>query len=374
MTFSSFDHFKSVYEILNVEFDREGFQPLETFNSLLSFNSELHKQLNDSFVDPNNRFVPTVSDPIIRSFINDYNEFIIGDIMLVYMDNRDVIYFKIDDSDSKQEIRNLEKGKRINRNLVPEKSRIELASKVFENLIISQSANKQMPQTLTNVEGDCNNQFRAILSGKSTKYWWLPIDSQVTINWGDGTPTQTVSVSGNFEIDHIYSTTGVFNIEASMTQFGPPSGPGDPIIIAPNSIFEFEVGSNCTDTEIESWPWAEEGNVAMSYGPSSYTTSFRHYTAAEIFSFEFRDGAWRRDNATSLEVFVDVTYRNSNCQVSGDEDEPQNCNSCDDKRARVNTRKRNRYHRIGEGEIMGTFRLVNNNITINRDLTLSACQ
>ena len=74
---------------------------------------------NDEFENPQDRYMPFLTDPVIMSFANLNFEYRIGDLLITHINNEQFFTSDITDNNLTQQIRNFTKGGKINVDDVP---------------------------------------------------------------------------------------------------------------------------------------------------------------------------------------------------------------------------------------------------------------
>jgi hypothetical protein len=77
----------------------------ELFDSLIEATDEVNsvyvRLLEDEFEDPEDAYSPLLTDPITQSFVNEYFEFQIGDVLVTYINNEEVLTCDESDTDTR---------------------------------------------------------------------------------------------------------------------------------------------------------------------------------------------------------------------------------------------------------------------------------
>lgn len=326
-------HFVNYYSELNNLYDSD----FDSFdNEMLTFPSIVtvySKLANDSFVNPANRYQPFLSDPIMASFINEHFEFAIDDVLVTYMNNEQILISDINDSNLRNEIRNMAKGGVITKNSIPVGAYLGVDTEIqafIRKPCTCQISIQQISCNEIKIAGNCKNLVWGSGEGVVTIY----VMSQQGQPTSMQLPTSINNVDGNFEfvIDmNTYLSSGPWYIYVSAN---PNCVLGNTVWV--NYTYE-EAGAVCDFGEKDTgWLWSQDnGSQGMSYRTSYYKNFWSSYEEAKMYSKWLNDNQWK-PNHGNLRVEIDVHRKNNECDEFEQENEVKTCH-CKDLRARVNT-------------------------------------
>lgn len=120
--------------------------------------------------------------------------------------------------------------------------------------------------------------------------------------------------------------------------------------------YSFEAIEQASKTESAScetngdtiWGW---GDVTSTEGFSYRTTSYKSGASTKqrawIIAKDYVNGQWVTGNADKLQIILNATVKNSNCEKPKDKDKERKCNNCSSKTATISTLG-TKYHETGD--------------------------
>jgi len=352
LVFKDFNGFASTYQDLDIhlandgsglaqrKFDNEGRAnrsydaPIETVHNLL---------LNDYFVNPNDRYKPFLTDPVAMQLVNEYYEFQVGDVVVTYINNSELLLAPESNSRLINQIRALPKGGDFEASELPndavwaslENLEVELRGICGCNITVEQT-----DCCSVRVFGNCKNFI-----GKDG-------DGTVRIEFRPGlTATPIVFrevVNGNFSFtfDNLCDNS-VYNPDSEFEVNIWAYADTDCIFGGTKEYFwQFQQNRSCDVSENDTgWGWESNLDRGMSHRTSNYSNYFTRFEAAEVFSkrwisttiFGITFEGWFPVDAESLKASIDARRGTLACGFDSEEDEPNDCNDCAHRLARVNT-------------------------------------
>ena len=319
-------HFVNYYLALNNLYDSD-FDSFDTeMMSFPTITTVYTKLSNDSFVDPADRYQPFLTDPVMQSFINEYFEFAIDDVLVTYINNEQILISDINDVSVRNAIRHITKGSYITKNSVPAGAYLGEDTDVqsfIRTPCTCQISIRQISCSELRISGNCKNLVWGSGGGLVSVYLSTTTQGQPS---PFVIPNITINVDGNFE------TT------VDMNDFGLP-GPwyiwasANPDCIFGNTVwasYTYEAGvSECDDRERSTaWLWAQDNGVqGMSYQTSFYRNFVGSQSKAELYSKWWTGSNWKEGNAR-LDVGIYENKLNSECNSCGIDTDSKSCSSC----------------------------------------------
>lgn len=351
--FNNYDNYKNVYLELQALYESDK----ETFNSIYeadgNFVSVYNKLINDEFESWETAYKPFITDPILMVILNEHFEFQVGDALITYVNNEDIITSDPDNSVTRNQIRNINKGGPLELRDIPKgttwgKDTDETSYKLKWcgcEIKIEQLCGK------IRIFGKCNN---FVGSGEATVSFTRP----------DKLESESHRTDGSFEF-FIIPLNIPFTITASVA-------PDCLIGNTRTATLDYDPSkATCDRRERDSgWDWAQQGNHGMSLRVSFYRT-FNTRWKSEIHSKSFKNGKWPITTANRLEVSIDASTRQELCQVFRIEDDNDSCNNCGKEDVGVNNGLNDSdSFRHCDGDIFGNFKKVIGNITLSKTVSI----
>lgn len=349
-------HFVNYYLALNNLYDSD-FDSFDTeMMSFPAIATVYTKLSNDSFVNPADRYQPFLTDPVMQSFINEYFEFAIDDVLVTYINNEQILISDINDVNVRNAIRNITKGSYITKNSVPAGAYLGEDTDIqsfIRTPCTCQISIRQISCSELRISGNCKNLVWGSGGGLVSVYLSTTTQGQPS---PFVIPNITINVDGNFE------TT------VDMNDFGLP-GPwyiwasANPDCFLGNTVwasYTYEAGvSECDDRERSTpWLWAQDNGVqGMSYQTRFYRSASKANAESTMYS-KYWDGAkWKRSR-NNLRVSVSENRKNFSCDIYETESDVKQCNLCD--KIHVKIDNGHNGHKLPlthcNGDVTGTFK------------------
>lgn len=355
--FNNFEEYKETYLRLQALYESD----LELFNSSFDVESDFisvfSKLNNDDFTNWENAYKPFITDPVLMVILNEHYEFQVGNALITYINNEDIITSDPSNTLTRNQIRQIIKGAPLKIGDVPlntswgkdtNESSYQLAWCGCE-IEIEQICNK------IRIFGKCKN---LVGDGEGT----------VTIVQNNGLP-QINRVVGNFEF--FLTPNGPVRIDANAV--------ADCFLSEPVfDVLNFLPGEvTCDKRERDTgWGWAQQGTEGMSIRVSYYQT-FNTRWNSEIVSKNLRNGKWPKSKANRLECSIDASTRGVTCVIFRKEFDNDLCNSCKSESVGVNNGLSggSALFRHCDGDVFGDFKKVINGITLTKkmDIDFDCC-
>jgi hypothetical protein len=377
--FTDTTHFFTYFEFLDSLLDHNS----EAFSFLVSEDMDnpaardsnlitvLQKLSNDSFENPADRYMPHLSDPVIASFLNLDFEVIVGDQLLSFLNNNQVLVFDASDGLTRDLVRNLERDIYYSPDDVPESvaiSKVEELNK-FLGLCRCTINFERLPNECNRVRisGNCRN-----LVGNGSGVIDIEISGlSSTIN-GQLIPfsTQSHNINGNYEF--IIDLEPVFNVHPAASilviatpgcALGSPRIRTSPQFNAHDGVCSFEDSSS-------GWSWIEiNNNEAISCNVAHWKTWSRARWRATVHSKSRIGNSWD-DSEARMSVELRAKVRSLICVHLENRDKDDTCNSCKRLRVTRNMSPKITFH--CDGDVTGRFtKFINGQPALNDFQSLS---
>lgn len=368
LKFSDIEHYKQFYESLN-QILEQGENSLETLfeNKYASeeFISVASRLRTDEFVNFGDAFSPFLTDPIMMEICNLHYEFQIGDQLVTYINNRQILNSNINDFVTQNKIRNMQKGQTITVSDVPNGAFWGEDTDIVEirNMPCSCSINiEQFGCNQVRIFGKCRDLAWGF--GQANLSVWLNFNSNLPPSIQQN-PTFTYSVTGNFE--YIYTLSSASTIRAII----------DPDCITASTK---TVQSNftpsapsCDSRELDSgWLSIASLPEGMRYRVQNYNNWLSTYERAEIKSvfWNSQKQKWEPRSASKLDVSISVNRLNLSCGLDHSENDSDGCGKCRDEDVGVNSGASGNFFRHCDGDVVASFSKINNSTTLNASASL----
>jgi hypothetical protein len=368
LMFDDVQHFEDYFEDLTeiYEQDLSGF--IDTILNNDRIDCVFEKLYSDEYTSTSGSYEPFLSDPVMMTIVNQYYEFQIDDVLVTYMNDEEIIICDATDSSTRDTIRNLTKGSRIDVEDIPtlaywgEDDNLQAlvgkwcGCEVYVEVIDCDNVR---------IFGSCKNTVWG--DGEGDLDIWITTSS----SWPEGTfqPTYSYEVDGSFEfiIDMSYAQS----IKWIHVKADPNCIFGQNVYVS----FEFDpTDDQCDFNEANTgYLYKTSGNEQIKFKVSYYKNFWSSYEETQLFSrtWDSNENEYVRTNA-NLTATIDASRRGPACGVVETEDETDNCSSCSYESVRVNSgifgAKRWLYH--CDDDVEGSVRKVRNNITIIDSETL----
>jgi hypothetical protein len=368
LKFIDIDHYKRFYESLHQNLE-QGQNSLETLfeNKYTSeeFISVASKLRTDEFVDFGDAYSPFLTDPIMMEICNLHYEFQIGDQLVTYINNRQILNSNINDFVTQNKIRNMQKGQTITVNDVPPGAFWGEDTDIVEirNMPCSCSINiEQFGCNQVRIFGKCRDLLWGF--GQANLSVWLNFNSNLPPSIQQN-PTFTYSVTGNFE--YIYTISSASTIRAVI----------DPDCISASTKtvqLNFTPSAVSCDKSEKDTGWVTVSNnpEGMRYRLKNYSNWLANYEKAEIESvfWNSQKQKWEKRSADKLQISISASRRNGSCGIDNSDTDSDECKRCRDLNVGVNSGFSGNFFRHCDGDVTATFLKVNNSTTLNATATL----
>lgn len=361
-SFRDYDHLTDYYLTLDELYSLDE----QEFNEVAAHISDevttVHNKLfSDVFVNPEDRYQPFLTDPIMMTIVNEYFEFEVDGILITYMNNSDLLRSKASDVTTRNEIRQMEKGMVLDFDAIPKNAfwgddSNELSFKPICHCDIKV---EKISCTEVKISGSCGNLFGG--SGGGTVSWNTSSSTSTALfdfmDINNPAPGQTsVAVDGNFEF--IVDVQNILGQLAGsvLVQVNPNCFFGQGNI--KRIVFIFDPTQDLCDSDERStgWLWSTDGySQGMSHRTSTYYNSWSHYAEAKLYSKWWSGSNWQ-ENKSDLEATIEEQRRNFNCFEDDFEEETNSCGNCKSRHARVNIGWNNQLVFHCDGDVTGTFK------------------
>lgn len=361
LKFRDFNHFSNYTTELNSILS----QSEEDFESSIyqpsAFQSVYWKLVNDEFVNPNNRYKPFLTDPVIMAIVNENFELIVGDVLITYVNNTQVLRTLATNTSTRNAIRNMTKGTELTLGSIP--TGAAWGEDRDKQTFIGpwcgcEISIKRIDCATINISGNCQDFAFGSGDGTVNVYLTTSLDFPTA---GSVSPISTTRVNGNFSFNMQLSNTSPIFVHASAK---PDCFFNNVAKASSNGSY----GTVCDpDDKDTGWLWTQNaaGTEGMNHRTSAYQNLLSGYERAELFSMRWNGFKWVKNNA-KLSVTINATRKTLECGVTGSEYETKTCNSCSNKSASVNTGLSGSlvFHHC-DGDVLGTFRKVIGATTIS---------
>lgn len=333
-----FDQYKALYDALDSsigegDMDEELDHFELNFPGYRSFRSDFNDQhdwVNGSFTDEQLTAIyeqDYIADEIDKTLYNNYSEIIIGDY--VYVDFALNIKFKILKTDitSIMQLRQYPKGGDLPQGVLSNEN-IELISStnVLTRGQVTISDELRYESVSTVSAGFCDSYKKGLrvaleqhtksdIEGCEPFCWSeaLYIADTIVIDWGDGTPSITLTGLSNDNLNHTYVTSGSYNVTVTYTF---TDSEGDAQTLTDN-VSTYVGGAACGS--VAEWSVQEErieGNTKMISKLWYKDHGGWAYHAIKAFTHSWRqqtDGTWKRKREELYVKIDNSTFRNVDC-------------------------------------------------------------
>lgn len=329
--FRDFDHLTSYYHSMEEILDTNQ----DLFERIVDYEGSLmtiqKKLINDNFESPDRRYKTFLGDPIMRSVLNENYEFEINNVLVTYMNNRDLLICDPNDRATQSEIRNLPKGGALDFSTIPrgaywgDDTNSESLSPWCGCQVHIERHCEQI-----HIWGTCKNAI------------WGDGGGTVTLKTTNYSPPQTQNyeitkdVDGNFDFYIDYP----FSFSRDIVTFW-VQAQGDCSNRRPAEaylVYDPKVNNSCDSQErsIEGWCQNAAGTEGYTYKTSYYQNFWAYYSKAEMTSKHKENDQWKR-NSAPLHVKIEEYRNNIECSPAGNEYDIDKCKNCKSISVKVNT-------------------------------------
>jgi len=329
VVFQDLRHFEDFYLGLNqiYEEDYENFdQYVPTDHSFISVHTKLS---NDKFVNPDDRYQPFLTDPIMMAIVNENFEFQIENTLVTYMNNTEILISDVNDTKTQQQIRSMAKGQKLDLNAIPKKAYwgkdTELDS--FRAFCGCSIEVERISCTEVEVKGSCKNDDFSESGGKL----FVAITDSPNHPFDSPNPPTVVSTSVN----------GAFSIILPMSQSNTVWVHAK---IKPRCLFgktqfsslQFVPGNGSCDNSESStgYLWAQDNGVqGYTHRTCFFQNAFVKFSEAKMWSYQFDGDEWV-PVSKRLTVKLEEKRMNRYCVTKFDRDKRKSCD-CQSLQVRV---------------------------------------
>lgn len=369
--FSDIEHFKDYYTSMSDLYDADDQLFINSMIRGEEFVTVFNKKLNDSFTHPEDRYQPFLSDPVMQIIANENFEFGIGDNLISYINNDEILTSNIDDVSIRNQIRNMPKGQPIKLEDIPKgafwgsDTNIESFAPPLCGCDIEI---EKVTCTSYRVKGNCKNLVGQDGDGKLV----IILKDKPRELGGFEIPIISVNTNGNFE--HIFEINPSMDGLTIMASIDPDCIAGGTKF--KNLLIDIDAQA-CDNNDRKSDDWTTNGdNHAIKHITSVYSSWCCHYESAEIEGYYFTGVKWDPRNA-DLTTTIFTIRKTLGCEVTNLEHETKSCTNCRYKRARVNdgiNSANNVFHCTND--VRGSYikKTSNLNMTANGSPEFECCQ
>ncbi|MEZ4907830.1 MAG: hypothetical protein R2771_09395 [Saprospiraceae bacterium] len=329
--FRDFDHLTSYYHSMEEILDTNQ----DLFESIVDYEGSLmtiqKKLINDSFETPESRFITFLGDPIMRSVLNENYEFEINNVLVTYMNNRDLLICDPNDGVTQSEIRNLPKGGTLDFSTIP-KGAYWGDDTNSESLAPWCGCQVHIERHCEQIHiwGTCKNAIWGDGGGTVT------LTATIQTDIGPLNYNKSWDVDGNFEFYINYPFTFSRDIVTFLVQ-----AQGDCSNRRPDEkylVYDPKVNNSCDSNErsIEGWYENASGTEGYTHKTSYYQNFWAYYSKAEMTSKHKVGGIWKKNRAP-LHVKIEEYRNNFECKPAGNEYDIDKCKNCKSISVRVST-------------------------------------
>lgn len=357
LKFRDVDHFTEYYQNLQKIFDENDQELLGAIFNSSEFNSVYTNLMEDEFADPSDAYRPFLTDPIMMTIANLYFEFQIGDMLVTYMNNEEILTSDINDVNVRSQIRNMPKGERLDVKSIPEGAfwgEDDNIEALFAWWCGCEIKIEQISCNEVRIFGKCKNALFSDGEGTVSIF----VSNSPNFPPSTATPFRVDQVDGNFEI--ILSVT---NIPALFIHAS-----ADPDCLFGNTktaTLGFDANMSVCDPNERTtpWTWVENNGQAILHRTYYYKNFWFSYEGAKVISGAWNIPAqkWTR-NSANLRVTIDAIRKNSACTPFDSDADTNSCSNCSSKAVSV-ILLGSAHH--CDGDVTGVFRKIKSGIVIN---------
>ena len=273
LKFRDFNHFSNYVTELNTILS----QSEEDFESSIyqpsAFLSVYWKLVNDEFVNPNARYKPFLTDPVIMAIVNENYELIVGDVLITYVNNTQVLRTLASNSSTRSAIRSLTKGTELTLGTIPTGAAWgeDTDKQTYLGPWCGCEINiKRIDCETIKIYGNC--QDFAFGSGDGTVSIFLTTSPDFPTT-GSVSPASTTRVNGNFSFNMPLSITSPIFVHASAK---PDCFFNNVATASSNGSYESVCDPDEKDT---GWLWTQNasGKEGMNHRTSAYKNFLSEY-------------------------------------------------------------------------------------------------
>lgn len=353
--FADFEGFIDYYD----ELDSLYVLNLDVFDSIILADSPV-QTINDLY-SASIDYETFLADPIMRGILNPDYEFQIGDAIISYVNNEEVLVFDEDNSTAKTAIRSLARGKPIDIEEIPAGAYWGKPDKLDDAIKIGCGCNIYIrPWT------DCEN---VRVWGRCNSLWGNDGDGLLTVEFDDfplGTGIQVLleDVSGNFEFfinttaSLLYQNDGIFDgwvdPECVLAENSSAEYIFDPAIFAACDLDHQTLDDIITDGD-------ERMKISTSFWRNNHGYSC-HKAEIRSESRDDEESPWETSKAR-LNVEVNANLRSITCNFVDDKEDDASCTECRGRATVVRWSTRDVSHCTDD--LIGDYNKVRNSTTLS---------
>jgi len=195
MKFDNVEHFQAYYEEQNSLYDTD-YEQFNEIASAINVNTVHQKLENQVFTNPEDRYMPFLSDPVMASIVNEDFQYQIGSEVFTIINNEFMLRSDANDQNLTMRFRSLDKGNSLNIESIPDNADI-VSDESFEGLVgTSVYTKKDLQESLESYKTSSCVQKEA-----STGWDWHAPVPQTTTTAGTPWP-QPSGIADYFAISH----------------------------------------------------------------------------------------------------------------------------------------------------------------------------
>ncbi len=363
--FRDSDHLTAYYQGLNAILDRDFNEFDEVVTENEGINSVHTKLMNDEgFTRVEDKYMPFLTDPIMRSIVNENFEFQVADVLITYMNNREILRSDPTDNSVRDAIRAMPKGEKLDVESIPSGAHWADDTKIesFKASWCGCSINIEVYSCDTvRVYGSCHD----LLFGDSGGDLEIYLNS---VNLQNVDPYIEMHVENNYEIFIVVTDDLIEEYGSTLDNilwiFGDIEGDcffntttQDDFIYQPG-IYQ------CDDGERFNWGFEFDGKHLIYYLTSNYHSFWGQKESAEMVSLKSSGGIFVLDKFNDLNLKISADRRGLVfCGVDSEEEDPASCSNCYHLREEIAPFWGRSYSHC-TGDVIGTYRKSDNGTTL----------
>jgi hypothetical protein len=193
----------------------------------------------------------------------------------------------------------------------------------------------------------------------------------LSIDWGDGSPTQVITNYYGQEITHVYPI-GIsldYFPQTTMTAQGISvyDGTNAPL----GYDIKFSTTNSCTDLDKSQWDEKTSGSWKMKTKIWTVHNFWGTHIGSYTHAYKYQSGEWKKDKAT-IAAFVNGNYRTPNCVYA--ENKSGNNSNNNSKEVQKTKNKLFANYSLSDGDVTSYHTLVKGGTSIALTMILNPCQ
>lgn len=316
--FENYEELTSFYQSLELLAESDYIDYCKLISSDLAIESVRKKLYSDEFQNPSDRYQPFLSDAILQSILNENFELQIGDKLISYHNNDDLLISHPSDLPTKNLIRTMNKGQALDHDDLPKnvwigKDKNGASAEAWCGCEINISL-KNCDEAC--VSGSCKDFIFGEGEGTISIYFsGSNKDPQSNVFTQNVTPNYSFRVNGNFEFCFPLNNT---NPNLFIHAFADP----DCFVnTADHDILEANTDQVCDPEERSTgWVWTEDNDFATAHRIQYYENFWSTYEEAEVFLFKRNDNSWKH-HIDLINCTIEAQRRNPSCNIYESESE-----------------------------------------------------